>query len=396
MKPRIPLSVPQVGPSERALILEALDSGWIAPVGPQLDAFEASLAELADRRRAVAVSSGTAALHLSLLVCGVRPGDHVACPTLTFIATAAAIVHAGAVPVFVDCDHTGNMSPELLERAFIRGAETGHPLTAVIPVDLYGKVADHQRLATITAAHGAVYLVDAAESLGAEREGRPAGSQGLLAAFSFNGNKMVTASSGGAVLTDDDDLADRARRLATQAREPVAHYEHREVGYNYRLSNLLAALGLAQIERLEEFMAGRRAHRERYRQLADAVDGIEIFGGTDEGDNCWLTNLVLDPEVTHVTPSAVCQALAFHGIEARAVFAPMHGQPVFADLERYPRALDGTADRFYLTGISVPSSPASTAAEITEVCERIAAVVTSARSAGVEAVVSQTPAEVVL
>lgn len=396
MKPRIPLSVPTVGPAERALVLGALDSGWIAPVGPQLDAFEAALAGLADRRHAVAVSSGTAALHLSLLVSGVRPGDHVACPTLTFIATAAAIVHAGAVPVFVDCDRTGNMSPELLERAFIRGEETGHPIRAVIPVDLYGKVADHARLSRIASAHDAVYLVDAAESLGAERDGRPAGSQGRLAAFSFNGNKMVTASSGGVVLTDDKALADHARRLATQAREPVAHYEHREVGFNYRLSNLLAALGLAQLERLDEFMVGRRAHRERYRELADAVEGIAILGGGDEGDSCWLTNLVIDPEVTHLTPTSLCQSLAFHGIEARAVFAPMHGQPVFADPERFPRVLDGTADRMYLTGVSVPSSPATTAGEIDEVCERIAAAVSAARGAVVEQAVSQTPAEVVL
>lgn len=368
---RIPLSVPSVGPAERARLLEAFDSGWIAPAGPQLEAFEAELCRRTGRRRAVAVSSGSAALHLALLVAGVRPGDVVACPTLTFIATAAAIVHAGATPLFVDCDETGNLSPELLAAALADAEAQGRPIAAVVPVDLYGKVAAHERLEAIAHAHGAAYVVDAAESLGAHRAGRPAGSHGPVAALSFNGNKIATASSGGAVVTDDDDLADRVRHLATQAREPVVHYEHLEVGYNYRLSNILAALGLAQVERLDELIAARRAHREAYRELCSAAPGLELLGGGDEGDNCWLTSILVDPEVTGKTPRRLRDDLARHGIESRPVFAPMHTQPVFSDAPRFGRVLDGSSDRLYATGLSLPSSPASSPADIAEVCERI-------------------------
>lgn len=376
MSVRIPLSNPTVGAAERERLLEAFDSGWIAPAGPQLEAFEAAIAERTGRARAVAVSSGSAALHLALLVAGVRPGDLVVCPTLTFIASAAAIVHAGAEPVFVDCDETGNLSPELLERTLTDAEAQGRPIAAVLPVDLYGKVADHDRLQSIADAHGALYVVDAAESLGARRGAVPAGGAGPLAALSFNGNKIATASSGGAVVTDDEALADRVRHLATQAREPVVHYEHLEVGYNYRLSNLLAALGLAQVERLDELIAARRAHREAYRALCAEIDGVEILGGDDEGDNCWLTSIVIDPDATGTTPRAVREELAAHGIESRPVFAPMHAQPVFADASRFARLLDGTADRLYARGLSLPSSPVSSTADVAEVCDRLRAALT--------------------
>lgn len=371
MTARIPLSVPTVGARERELLLEAFDSGWIAPAGPQLDAFEAAIRERTGRARAVAVSSGSAALHLALLVAGVRPGDRVVCPTLTFIATAGAIVHAGARPVLVDCDETGNLSPELLERALTEAEGRGEPIAAVLPVDLYGKVADHARLGAIAAAHGAAYVVDAAESLGAARDGAPAGSHGPVAALSFNGNKIATASSGGVLVTDDDALADRARHLATQAREPVVHYEHLEVGFNYRLSNILAALGLAQVERLDELMGARRAYRALYRAMCADLDGVEILGGPDDGDNCWLTSIVVDPDTTGLTTAALREQLAVHDIEARPVFAPMHGQPAFADVPAEDRVLDGTADGLYATGLSLPSSPASSPADIAEVCDRI-------------------------
>lgn len=382
MTVRIPLSVPSVGPRERELLLEAFDSGWIAPAGPQLDAFESALADLTGRRRAVAVSSGTAALHLALLAAGVGPDDRVAIPTLTFIATAAAVVHAGASPVLIDSDATGSMSPELLERALAQAESEGRPIAAIMPVDLYGKVADHERLGAIAAAHGAVHVVDAAESLGATGADGPAGSQGLLSALSFNGNKIATASSGGAVLTDDDALADRIRHLATQARQPVVHYEHLEIGFNYRLSNILAALGLAQVERLDELMAARRAHRARYRALCADVEGLEILGGDDDGDNCWLTSLIVDPEATGLSTTALRTSLAAHGIEARPVFAPMHVQPALDSVPAGDRILDGTADRLYATGLSLPSSPASSPADIDEVCERIRTTIRTAAPTG--------------
>lgn len=372
MTARIPLSVPMVGSRERERLLEAVESGWIAPAGPQLDAFELLVAERTDRRRAVGVSSGTAALHLALMVAGVRPGDHVVCPTLSFVASANAIVHAGGTPVFVDCDETGNIAPALADEAVERMVHAGRPVGAILAVDVYGKVADHDRLGQIAGRHGVPLVVDAAESLGASQNGRPAGSHGVVSAVSFNGNKIATASSGGIVLSDDDELADRARHLATQAREPVAHYEHHEVGYNYRLSNILAALGLAQVERLDEFVAARRAHRTLYRELCEQIDGLEILGGQDEGDNCWLTSLVLDPVRTRTEPALLRAALADAGIESRPVFSPLHSQPVFSDVSRYPRLLSGTAERLFRTGINVPSSPASTPAQILEVCERIA------------------------
>ena len=371
MTARIPLSVPSVGPRERELLLEAFDSGWIAPAGPQLDAFEAAICERTGRARAIALSSGSAAVHLALLVAGVRPGDRVACPTLTFIATAGAIVHAGAQPVLVDSDASGNLSPELLERALTEAADRGRPIAAVLPVDLYGKVADHVRLEAIARSHGAAYVVDAAESLGAHRDGAPAGSQGTAAALSFNGNKIATASSGGAVVTDDDALADRVRHLATQAREPVVHYEHLEVGFNYRLSNILAALGLAQLARLDELISARRAHRARYRALCEDLPGVEILGGPDDGDNCWLTSILVDPARTGLSTAALRERLTVHGIESRPVFAPMHAQPAFAHVPAADRVLDGTADRLYATGLSLPSSPASSPADIAEVCDRI-------------------------
>ncbi|GAB2536113.1 DegT/DnrJ/EryC1/StrS family aminotransferase [Brachybacterium huguangmaarense] len=369
---RIPLSVPVVGPAERELLLEALDSGWITPAGPQLDAFEAEVARCTGRARAVGVSSGTAALHLALVVAGVREGDAVLCPTLSFIASANAISHARAVPVFVDCDATGNMAPGLLEEAIAAAERTGRRVGAVLAVDLYGKVADHDAIGAVARAYGAPLVVDAAESLGARRGERPAGSHGDIAAVSFNGNKIVTASSGGAVLTDDDELADRARHLATQAREPVPHYEHRVIGYNYRLSNILAALGLAQLRRLPEFLTARRAHREAYRALCAEAAGLEILGGDDEGDNCWITSVLVDPAATGQDPVRLREHLARAGIEARPVFAPLHSQPVYADPVAYPRVLDGTADRLFATGLSLPSSPASLPQDVAEVCERLA------------------------
>jgi dTDP-4-amino-4,6-dideoxygalactose transaminase len=378
MTARIPLSVPVVGPRERELLLAAVDSGWIAPAGPQLDAFEALVARRTGRRRAVGVSSGTAALHLALLIAGVRPGQYVVCPTLSFIASASAIVHAGATPLFVDSDCSGNIAPALVGTALAEAQAEGREVGAILGVDLYGKVADHDALAEISDAHGIPLVVDAAESLGAERAGRPAGSHGLVSAVSFNGNKIATASSGGMVLTDDDALADHARKLATQAREPVPHYEHREIGFNYRLSNILAAVGLAQVEQLDEFLAARRAHRNRYRALCERTDGLEILGGGDDGDNCWMTSLLVDPTRTGTDPTTLRESLAAHGIEARPVFAPLHAQPVFADAAEYPRVLNGTAEGIYRTGLSVPSSPASTPEQIDEVCARIDEAVTTA------------------
>lgn len=378
---RIPLSVPLVGAREQQYLAEALAGGWIAPAGPDLRRFEDALAERTGRACAVAVSSGTAALHLQLVAAGVGPGDYVICPTLTFVATANAITYTGATPVFVDCDETGNLDPALVEEVLAQYAAQGAPISAVLPVDLYGKVADHARLGAAAGRYGAVLLVDAAESLGATAGpgGAPAGSQGLAAATSFNGNKIITASSGGAVLTDDEDFAARVTFLATQAKDPVPYYVHRESGFNYRLSNILAALGRAQLERLDEFVAARRAHRERYRRLCAEVPGLSIFGGADEGDNCWLTTVVLD-DAARLAP--LMAELAAHGIESRHLFTPLHLQPLFADAERYPRREHGTAEGFFVRSLSLPSSPASRPQDVDEVCDRIATALTRNPSKG--------------
>lgn len=384
---RIPLSVPSVGPAERTAVAAAVDGGWIAPAGPELRRFEDDLAARTGRARAVAVSSGTAALHLQLLAAGLGPGDRVLCPTLTYVATLNAISYLGATPVLVDCDEDGTMAADLVEAAFAAPERVGGPIAAVLPVDLYGKVADHERLGALASRHGSTLLVDAAESLGSVgsrgslgslgsgAEGRLAGSQGRAAALSFNGNKIVTASAGGAVVTDDEELAERVLFLATQAREDAAHYLHREHGYNYRLSTILAALGRAQLGRLDEFLAARRAHRERYRALCARLPGVRILGGEDDaGDNCWLTVLVLD-----VDPAELAAELGAQGIETRRLFTPLHRQPLCADVRRIPRLVDGTAERLFDAALAVPSSPASSPEDVEEVCARIEAFVMERR-----------------
>ena len=362
---RIHLSSPDVGPEEEAALVRAIRGGWVAPLGPEVDAFEAELAAISDRAHCVALSSGTAALHLGLLVLGVGPGDLVLTSTMTFAATANAITYTGAEPVFVDCDETGNMDPHLLGQAFQDLERQGRTVAAVVPVDLLGKVVDHDRIDAIAAAHGATVLSDAAESLGASRGGRPAGSFGHGAAISFNGNKIMTTSGGGAYLTDDGDAAQRVRYLATQARQPVVHYEHTDIGYNYRLSNLLAALGRAQVSRLDAMIERRRQLRAHYRDLFAGTPGVEIFGGTDDAeDNHWLTSIVVEPDVAGFSAEDVRLALLEANIEARPLWKPMHLQPVFAGARAF---LNGTSQRLFETGLSLPSGSVLTEVDLARV-----------------------------
>ena len=360
MTPRIALSLPVTGEAEEEAVLEALRSGWITSAGPQLERFEQQLAEQTDRDSAVAVSSGTAALHLALLAVGVGPGDVVPCSTLTFAATANAICYTGATPLFIDSDETGSIDVDLLRQILEECDADDKHVGAVVPVDLFGKIADHAAIERLTKPRGIPLVVDAAESLGSVRAGRPAGSEGTLAILSFNGNKIITASAGGAVVCDDAALAGRVRHLATQARQPVVHYEHEDIGYNYRLSNLLAAVGSAQLDRLPDFLARRRAHREGYRRAVAPLPGVEILGGDDSGDNCWLTAIIIDPSAAGFTAHDVLTALADAGIESRPVWKPMHRQPVFADPLRYPRLLTGVADHMFHHGLVLPSGPAMT------------------------------------
>ncbi|MGJ9402121.1 DegT/DnrJ/EryC1/StrS family aminotransferase [Arthrobacter sp. KK5.5] len=353
MTDRIFMSSPDVGELEENYILEAVRSGWIAPLGPDVDGFEAELKERIGVEHAVALSSGTAALHLGLLGLGVGVGHVVVTSTMTFAATANAITYTGAQPYFVDADESGNMDPLLLRKTLATLRDADEKIGAVVPVDLLGKTANYTEIEAIAEEFGVPLLCDAAESLGAAHAGRPAGSFGQASIVSFNGNKIMTTSGGGMLLTNDADLASQARYLATQARQPVAHYEHIDIGYNYRLSNLLAALGRAQLSRLDEMIGRRRKLRDHYRAFFAPVSGVEIFGGLDDvEDNFWLTSILIDEQVAGWSIAEFGAAMAASNIETRPLWKPMHLQPVFAAA---PRTVNGTSERLFARGLTLPS-----------------------------------------
>lgn len=358
MNERIYLSPPDVTQLEEDAIVRAFRSGWIAPLGPEVNAFEEELAEYCDRKHAVALSSGTAALHLGLITLGVGPGDIVLTSTMTFAATTNAIVYTGAEPVFIDCDDTGNMDPNLLEEAFETLEKEGKKVKAVVPVDLLGKVVDHDRIGEIAKRYGAAVLSDAAESLGAKYKGKSSGAYGDAAIVSFNGNKIMTTSGGGALLTDDADFAEHVRYLATQARQPVVHYEHTDIGYNYRMSNILAAMGRAQLSRLDAIVQRTYEIRKKYAEFFADINGISVFGepsgapGDPTHDNWWLTSAVVDTEVSRVAVLDFTRILSDHNIEVRPLWKPMHLQPVFKARTNFT---NGTSERLFSTGISLPS-----------------------------------------
>ncbi|GIJ33489.1 aminotransferase class I/II-fold pyridoxal phosphate-dependent enzyme [Micromonospora sediminimaris] len=369
MTDTILLSSPDIGPLEESYLIAALRSGWVAPVGPDLDAFEREVAARVGTRSAVAVSSGTAALHLALLGLGVGPGDVVLVPTLTFVATANAVRYTRARPVFVDCDpRTGNIDVALVAELLHDLRSRGERIGAVIPVDMFGSCADYTALLPICAAAGVPVIEDAAEALGATHLGRPAGSFGRVGALSFNGNKIMTTSGGGMLVGDDLTLLDRARHLSTQAREPVPHYEHLETGYNYRLSNLLAALGRAQLIRLDGMIDRRRRLRDRYAKLFAPVPGADLVGAEDTGSNCWLTSIRVDPRRSGWTAADLAAHLAARHIETRPVWKPMHLQPAYADTES---RLTGAAERLYAEGLTLPSGSALTEPQVTAVLSAI-------------------------
>lgn len=354
---RVLLSTPDVGELEQGYVMAAMQSGWVAPAGPDLDAFEAEIAARVGRQHAVALSSGTAALHLALVSWGVGPGDVVPVSTLTFAATVNAIRYVGAEPYFIDSEpESGNINPALLDEALTTLLAEGRRVPCVIPVDLLGKCVDYTAVVEVAGRHGVLVLADAAESLGAWHAGRPAGAYGDAAVLSFNGNKIMTTSGGGMLVTDDERLALHVRKLSTQAREPVAHYEHTEVGYNYRLSNILAALGRAQLTRLDQMIGRRRAWRERYGAEIAGRPGFRILGNeANVDDNCWLTALVIDPEVADVTAAELHRRFTAAGVESRPLWKPMHLQPVY---RAHSGALDGTSQMLFERGLTLPSGSA--------------------------------------
>jgi dTDP-4-amino-4,6-dideoxygalactose transaminase len=348
------MSPPDVGLLEKEYVDRAIDSGWAAPSGPDLTAFEQEVAERCGVPFAVGLSSGTAALHLALVSWGVGPGDVVVTSTMTFAATANAISYTGADPYFVDCDRaSGNMDAGLLEEALRELAAQDRNVAAVVPVDMLGKCCDYEMIEKVVGDFGPRLLCDAAESMGATHRSRPAGSIGDAGALSFNGNKIMTTSGGGMLLTHDAELAERTRYLSTQARQPVAHYEHTEIGYNYRLSNILAALGRAQLTRLGDMVSRRRYWRERYRSLFAGFEGIDILGGADDHeDNCWLTAITVDPSLLGVSAAQLRTALGAAGIESRPVWKPLHLQPAFLHCAG---TINGSAEDIFNRGVTLPS-----------------------------------------
>lgn len=365
MSERILMSQALVGEAEERYVLDALRSGWVAPLGPHVDAFEREVAERVGVEHALALSSGTAALHLALIHVGARPGTKVVLSSMTFAATANAVVYTGADPVFVDSRaDDGNVDPHLMIEAVRTLQGEGEEVVAAIPVDLFGRACDYAVLEAGLADLDVPLLEDAAESLGASFGGRAAGSFGRAAALSFNGNKIMTTSGGGMLLSNDADLIAHARKLATQARDPEPWYEHTEIGYNYRLSNILAALGRGQLERLDDMVTRRREIRERY--VAALTDLPVRFLGRDgkrgdEDDNCWLTTLVVE---NGPGANTIVAALSAERIEVRHLWKPLHMQPVFSAARSFTT---GAAEDLFRRGVTLPSGPSLTDPQIDRV-----------------------------
>lgn len=367
---RIYLSPPDVSEEDRRLLLEALDSGWVAPLGPAVDAFEADLARATGRSHACALSSGTAALHLALVMLGVGPGDRVVTSSLTFAATANAVKYVGAEPVFIDSDLISwNMDPDLLSEELEESARLGKLPKAVIVVDIYGQCADYERIEAICQQYEVPLVEDAAEALGATYQGRPAGSFGDMAALSFNGNKIITTSGGGALVSSDERWTQRATFLATQARDPAPHYEHTTVGFNYRMSNLLAALGRGQLSDLDRRVRVRRQHNQGYREVLEPLPG---FAFMPEAPGCvstfWLTAVTVNATEAGITCTQIRERLAELDIEARPTWKPMHLQPLYRGCAMRG---GGVSESLFVDGICLPSGSNLSGADRDSICNYI-------------------------
>ncbi len=358
---RVYLSPPHMSPRERELLLDAFDSNWVAPLGPHVDAFEREFAARVGMPHAVALSSGTAALHLAMKLIGVQPGDRVVTSSLTFAATANAITYLGAEPVFVDSDwQSWNMDPDLLAQELADAARTDQLPRAVIVVDIYGQCAEYEPILRACRQYEVPVIEDAAEALGASYRGANAGTFGDMACFSFNGNKIITTSGGGMLVTRHKETADKVRFLSTQARDPAPHYEHSEIGYNYRMSNLLAAVGRGQLTVLDQWIQRRRANFEFYQETLGELPGISFMPEPAEMHSTrWLTCIVIDPEAFGATREDIRLALEDENIESRPIWKPMHLQPVF----QHCRAVGGSVSQhLFEYGLCLPSG-SSLAAE---------------------------------
>ncbi|MDB4973657.1 MAG: Glutamine--scyllo-inositol transaminase [Myxococcaceae bacterium] len=352
----IGLSVPDMAPDVHGAVAEAIAQNWVAHVGPSVDAFERELAEQLDVPASFATHSGTAALHLALRVCGVEAGDVVFCSTLTFVASANPILYLGATPVFIDCEpESWGMSPAALEEALAAAKRAGKLPRAIIVVHLYGQCADMDALGALADAYGVALIEDAAEALGATYRGKPAGTLARVGVFSFAGNKIITTSAGGALVSSEPELVLRARFLGMQAREPAAHYEHSELGYNYRLSNVLAAIGRSQLRVLAERVAARRAVFAHYQRALAPCAEVSWMPECSAGrSNRWLSVLLLAPGA--LAPAALVGALGAAQIEARRVFKPLHLQPLYRKHPYYAHHGRSVSQELFARGVCVPSS----------------------------------------
>ena len=367
---RIYLSSPHMSGRELAYVQDAFDTNWIAPLGPHVDAFEAEFAARVGTSHAAALSSGTAAIHLALVLLGVGPGDEVLVSSLTFSASVNPIIYVGATPVFVDSEATSwNVDAQLLVAEIERRAQDGRLPAAVIVVHLYGQSADLDPIVKVCARYGVPIIEDAAEALGSTYRDRHPGTLGVLGIFSFNGNKVITTSGGGMLVSDDGDLIARARKLATQARDPAPHYEHTEIGYNYRLSNVLAAIGRGQLEVLDERVAARRQNYERYVELLGDIPGVTLQPEAPWGQHArWLTCITIDPDAFGADREVVRKALEAENIESRPVWKPMHLQPVFAEYERIGGEV---AEGLFDNGLCLPSGSNLSSDDLDRVADAI-------------------------
>ncbi len=365
---RIYLSPPHIGEKELIHLTDALESNWIAPVGPHVDAFEKEFGIAVGTSHAVALSSGTSALHLALILAGVTAGDEVFCSTLTFVASVNPILYKGAKPVFIDSDrYSWNMDPDLLVSALNERAKHNQLPKAVIIVHLYGQSADLDPILEVCERYEIKAIEDAAEALGSTYKGRSTGTLGWAGVYSFNGNKIITTSSGGMLVSNDSDIVDKARFLANQAKDSANHYEHSQLGYNYRMSNLLAAIGRGQLAVLNERVESRRANFEYYHKALNNLPGLAFMAEASyRRSTRWLTCLTVNSKKAKTNREEICQTMEGEGIECRPVWKPMHLQPIYRDAQIYGGEV---AEELFNLGLCLPSGSSLTQDDLKRVSD---------------------------
>jgi dTDP-4-amino-4,6-dideoxygalactose transaminase len=368
---RIYLSPPHMSGYEMKYIQESFDQNWIAPLGPNVNAFEETLAKYCGVKYAAALSSGTAAIHLALIILGVKPGDEVIASTFTFSATVNPILYQGAFPILVDSEpHTWNMDPHLLQIAIKDRMAKGLKPKAIIPVHLYGMPANIEAIMKIANQYDIPVIEDAAEALGSRYMSKPLGSFGKMAVLSFNGNKIITTSGGGALLSDDEELIEKARFLATQARDKALHYQHSQIGYNYRMSNVLAGIGRGQMEVIEERVRKRRNNFLYFKKNLGIYDGMNFIEEPENNyfSNHWLTTLLIDPLKTGITRELLQYELEKENIETRPLWKPMHLQPLFAPYASY---VNNTSEKLFNIGLCLPSGSGLSDDDLQRIVQKI-------------------------